>query len=301
VIELKDISKKFNLITALNQVSFKIKRGEIVGLLGPNGAGKTTTLRIIAGIFPPTSGQVLIDNKDLNKKPAGLKKNIGYLPENNPLYEDLTVEEFLRFWGQIKGLGGSKLKKAVDFVVEETNISSVYYRPIAELSKGFRQRVGLSQAILTKPKILLLDEPTEGLDPNQRQEIKKLIVSLGKQRTVIIASHVLSEISQIAQRMIIINKGRLVADDSVANLRQLKKGIVALEVEIKGRGVLTELRKLAGATKVKKLAVNRFLIESKKDLRENIFNLAKRKSFILLEMFKKQAKLEDVFSQLTHE
>lgn len=300
MIEVKNITKKFNSLTAVNDISLTIKKGEIVGLLGPNGAGKTTTLRMIAGIFPPSKGSVFIDDQDLSKNNK-IKKNIGYLPEDNPLYEEMTVEEFLKFWAEIKGISKDELQEALKFVIKRTNIKSVYYRPIAELSKGYRQRVGLSQAILTKPDILILDEPTEGLDPNQRKEIKSLIKELGKNRTVIIASHVLSEISQIAQRMIIINKGKIVKDDTVERLKQAKSGIDLIEVEIKGKAVMSKLGSLKGILKVEKLSSNKYLLEAenKKDIRSDIFNLAKENNWTVLGMVKKEQELEDVFSKLT--
>lgn len=303
MIEVKNISKKFDSLLAVNDISFTIKKGEIVGLLGPNGAGKTTTLKMIAGVFPPSKGSIFIDNQDLDKKANLIKKNIGYLPEDNPLYNEMTVEEFLKFWAEIKQISQNELDEALKFVVKRANIASVYFRQISELSKGFRQRVGLSQAILTKPDILILDEPTEGLDPNQRKEIKNLIKELGKNRTVIIASHVLTEISQIAQRMIIINKGQIVSDDTVERLKQAKSGIDLVEVEIKGKSVMSRLGSLKGVLKVEKLSLNKFLVEAdaKKDIRSDIFELAKKNSWTVLGMVKKEQELEDVFSKLTKE
>ena len=212
MIEVRGLKKRFGQVKALDGLSFKIGRGEIVGLLGPNAAGKTTTLNILAGVLPPSGGQVLIDGQDLEENPLGLKQKIGFLPENNPLYEEMLVEEYLRFWAEVKGLDKAGQKQALDFVIKNCDLKSVLGRPISELSKGFRQRIGLSQAILIKPEILLLDEPTEGLDPNQRREISGLIKALGKNRTVIISSHVLSELEKIVDRMIIINKGKLVAE-----------------------------------------------------------------------------------------
>jgi len=252
MIELKNITKKFNQLAAVKDISLKIKKGEIVGFLGPNGAGKTTTLRMIAGVFPATSGQVLINRKNIRRQAYQLKKLIGYLPENNPLYQELTVEEFLKFWLEIKQVAKKKWLERLTFVVKSTGISDVFYRPIAQLSKGYRQRVGLSQAILTEPEILILDEPTEGLDPNQRQEIQKLIKKLGKERTVIIASHVLSEITKIANRMIIIHKGQVVADGTAKKLADYKKSGLTLEVKVKDQKVAAKIKKLKGVLKVEK-------------------------------------------------
>ena len=292
MIELKKVSKKFGQITALKNVSFRIRKGEIVGLLGPNGAGKTTTLRIIAGILPPSRGKVFTNGE-----------SIGYLPENNPLYDELTVEEFLNFWTEIEGLKEDEQKKAIDFVVRNTNIKEVFYRPISQLSKGYRQRVGLSQAILTQPDILILDEPTEGLDPNQRREIKNLIKKLGRKRTVIVSSHILSEITQVADRIIVIHKGSIVGDDTPANLKKLKSDKTIIELEIRGKAVISQLKKLDGVESVEKVKRNCFLVKtlSDKDLRLEIFELAKKKNWLLLTMYKQEQDLEDVFAQLTKE
>lgn len=303
MLEFKKISKNFDSTRALNSVSFKIKRGEIIGLLGPNGAGKSTTLKILAGILPPSSGQVLINNQIFDYNHQYLKKMIGFLPENNPLYEEMTVEEFLIFWAKIKGLSQKQLKTALKFVLLYTGIKSVFYKMISELSKGYRQRVGLAQAILSKPEVLLLDEPTEGLDPNQRKEIKNLITKLGKDHTVILSSHVLSEVSQIAKRVIIINKGKIVADDKVSNLKLLKSGHRVIETELIGKNILTALKKLPHLIKIKKIKNDYYQIESEKgsDLRPKVFNLAKKNNWQLLTLKEIEQKLEDVFSQLTHE
>lgn len=302
MITVSNLSKKFDRQYVVDNISLKISEGEIVGLLGPNGAGKTTTLRMITGVLPPTKGTIDIDDQYISQNPV-IKKRIGYLPENNPLYDDLTVEEFLKFWSRVKGIEKKAGKDAIDFVVESCGIAEVYYRPISELSKGYRQRVGLSQAILTKPDILILDEPTEGLDPNQRQDIAKLILSLGKKRTVIISSHVLSEIARFSTRMIIINKGIVVADDTPEKLKNMKNSKQIVEVEIKGKDVLSTLKSIEGVTKVVTSKNNYFIVESgkKMDVREDIFNKAVVKKWTLLTLMQKERSLEDVFSQLTHE
>jgi len=285
----------------VKDVTLTIKQGEIVGLLGPNGAGKTTTLRMIAGVLPATKGLVIIDGQEMRKHDKTLKEMIGFLPEENPLYEEMTVEEYLRFWADIKGIANQK--KALDFVVKHTGTSEVYFRPIAELSKGFRQRVGLSQAILSKPQILILDEPTEGLDPNQRQEIQKLMKSLGKKRTVIIASHVLSEVSKLCNRIIIIHKGKIVADDTAENLRKAKSKKQIIEAEIKGKRVISTLKSIKGISKVSEKKHDYFVLEAsgKKDLRQEIFKTAVKNRWTLLTLFKKEMELEDIFAKLTKE
>jgi ABC-2 type transport system ATP-binding protein len=301
MIRLKKVIKEFADIRAVNNISLSFPSGRIIGLVGPNGAGKTTTLRMIAGVLPSTKGEVLINKKSLVKYPD-LKQEIGYLPENNPLYDDMTVEEFLNFWADLKGLAGEEKQEAIDFVVKSTGIQSVYYRIISTLSKGFKQRVGLSQAILTKPKILLLDEPTEGLDPNQRKEIKELIASLGKNRTVIIASHVLSEISQLAKRVVVIANGKVVADDEVAKLIKMGEKQV-VELEIKGRAVLSNLKNIKGVKNIEKAGINLYSLEAEggKDIREEIFKQVKKHNWTLLSMKEKQLELEDVFSKLTRD
>lgn len=242
MILLQNVGKKFSGRTAVDNVSLEIGRGEIVGLLGPNGAGKTTTIRMIAGTLLPSSGQVFIDAEELSQHEEK-KSLIGYLPENNPLYENLTVEEHLRFFFELKQMSlsrhsgrgpesdpGVAQDDRIKSVVKLLSLETVYYRPIGELSKGFKQRVGLSQTLLSDPAILLLDEPTEGLDPNQRREIQDLIKGLGKERTVVICSHVLSEVAKMCQRILIINQGRIVADDRVENLGQtFSERLVKLE------------------------------------------------------------------------
>lgn len=301
MIEVRGLKKRFDQVKALDGISFKIGRGEVVGLLGPNAAGKTTTLNILAGVLPPSSGQVLIDGKDLEENPLVLKQKIGFLPENNPLYEEMLVEEYLHFWAEVKGLEEEERKKALDFVVKNCGLKEVFYRPVGELSKGFRQRVGLAQAILSRPEVLLLDEPTEGLDPNQRREISTLIKSLGKDRTVIISSHVLGELEKIVDRMIIINKGRLVADGKVEELKKMGAGVNLLEVEIKGKGVKESLTKIPGVRRVEELKKDYYLleVEGKRDLREEIFKASVAKKWLLLTMFSRGRAIEEVFAQLT--
>ncbi len=301
MIWLRNLGKKFNSTFVVESVNLKISQGEIVGLLGPNGAGKTTTLRMIAGVLPPSQGEIIINNLSLKDHEGELKKLIGFLPENNPLYDEMTTEEYLEYWMRIKNVPEEEKTAAIDFVVESCGISEVFYRTIGELSKGFRQRVGLSQAILTKPSILILDEPTEGLDPNQRQDIASLIQKLGKQRTVIISSHVLPELAKIVNRMIVIHKGKVVADQSPENLRKMGSKTTTIEAEIKGEKVITTLKALSGIKAVKNIKQNLYEIVTnpKEDLREKIFKTAVSKKWIILTLSKKERNIEEVFSQLT--
>ncbi len=301
MIVLNDLSKRFDHRFVVDGLNLKIKPGEIVGLLGPNGAGKTTTLRMLAGVLPPSRGSVLINNQNLKEFGKDIKKIIGFLPENNPLYDDLTVEEYLNFWAEIKGLVSSQKEEALDFVIKNCGISEVFYRLIGELSKGYRQRVGLAQAILARPEILILDEPTEGLDPNQRQEIAKLIRNLGNKRTVIISSHVLGEISRISTRLVIIHQGKIVADETPEDLKKLGGKTVLIEVEVEGKGVKKVLENIPGVLKVEQEEENHFILETErgKDIREDVFKTAVSKHWILKNLTLKEKDIEEVFRILT--
>lgn len=301
MIELTNVTKLYDEVEVVKDISISVKEGEIVGLLGPNGAGKTTTLRMIAGVLPHTHGTVTVDGKSFLSDEQELKSRIGYLPEGNPLYDELTVEEYLTFWARVKGVPKSSLEEALSFVIKNAGLQEVFYRPIGELSKGYRQRVGLSQAILTRPQILILDEPTEGLDPNQRQDIASLITSLGKKRTVIISSHVLSEVARICNRLIIIHRGSLVADDTPENLRRGRGKAQIVDVEIQGEGISTGLKAIPGISSVSKKDERWYIVEATKgdDIREKIFKTAVSKKWVILSMSTKERELEDVFSQLT--
>ncbi len=300
MIKLSNITKKFGTTPAVQGISFKIKPGEIVGLLGPNGAGKTTTLRMMAGVLPPTKGEIELDGKNFNDHPD-IKTRIGYLPEDNPLYEELTVEEHLHFWAQMKGMDKENAEKAIAYAIEKTGIKEVYYRLIGELSKGYQQRVGLAQAILGKPDILLLDEPTEGLDPNQRRDIQDLLNELKKSRTVIVSSHVLSEISKIANRIIIISQGKVVGDDSPENLIKNSDGVQEVEIEIQGIHQIKEIKGIPGVKEVIKEQKGKYRIRGSADLdlRPQIFKAAVKNKWILLTMKSVERQLEEVFSELT--
>lgn len=225
MIEVKNITKSYGNIKALNGVSFRVETGEIVGLLGPNGAGKTTTLNIITGVLLPDQGEVTVEDRSMGSYPREIKQMIGYLPEENPLYDNMLVEEAMRFAAELKGLTPVQFGDQIGRIVRSTGIKEIYYRPISTLSKGLRQRVGLAQALIGDPKVLVLDEPTEGLDPNQRQEIRNLITSLGKDRTIILSTHVMQEVEAICERVVIVNKGELVTSSTVAAITQLKENM----------------------------------------------------------------------------
>jgi ABC-2 type transport system ATP-binding protein len=303
MITLDKVTKCFGETQAVDGISLSVKPGEIVGLLGPNGAGKTTTLRMLAGVLPPTKGKITIDNKSFTEAEQELKRRIGYLPEDNPLYDELTVEEHLNFWAKMKQLTPQETREAVDFAVNKTGISEVYYRLIGELSKGYRQRVGLAQAVLARPEILLLDEPTEGLDPNQRRDIQKLLNDLKASRTVIVSSHVLGEITKIATRIIIISQGKVVGDDTPGNLVKTTGGKQTILVEITGKEVMAKLKGLKEVETVTKVGTNQYRVSGtgKGDIRPQIFKLAVKEKWILLTLHQIERQLDEVFSELTED
>src|SRR6266568_3040734 len=245
-LSLDGVSKRFDGVTAVDHVSFRVDRGQVVGFLGPNGAGKSTTMRMITQFYEPDAGEITLDGVPLADAAREAKRRIGYLAENNPLYGDMLVSDYLAFIADLRELAGGTRDRAIDETVASTGIESVYYRPIGELSKGFRQRVGLAQAILHHPDLLVLDEPTEGLDPNQRVEIRRLIGALGKDRTVILSTHVLSEVQQSCSRLLIINRGKIVADGPVDRLMQQAEGVVQVAVEASGEDVAATLARLPG-------------------------------------------------------
>jgi ABC-2 type transport system ATP-binding protein len=306
LLQLQDIAKRFDGITAVDQVSFMVDRGQVVGFLGPNGAGKSTTMRMITQFLDPDAGTIQFDGVPVANDPRGVKRRIGYLAENNPLYGDMLVSDYLDFIAELRQLSAAVKARAIDEAVQATGLDSVFYRPIGDLSKGFRQRTGLAQAILHRPELLVLDEPTEGLDPNQRLEIRRLIGDLGRERTVLLSTHVLSEVRQSCSRLLIINKGRIVADGAVDTLVQHAEGGRQVRVEAKGDRVLEKLGTVPGVARVQpdvgKAGVRAVLtVSGDADVRPAIFELAKREGWTLYELFQEQGNLEDLFRQLTTE
>jgi len=305
-LSLEGVSKRFNGVTAVDQVSFAVDRGQVVGFLGPNGAGKTTTMRLITQYYEPDAGEIMLDGVRLAEAAREAKRRIGYLAENNPLYGDMLVSDYLAFIADLRELAGLTRTQALDAAVTATGIESVFYRPIGELSKGYRQRVGLAQAILHRPDLLVLDEPTEGLDPNQRAEIRRLIGALGKERTVILSTHVLSEVEQTCSRLLIIARGKIVADGPVDRLVRQAEGAVEISVEAAGDGVADALRRLPGVRTVQpaRRAGNgptavTLTADRGEDLRPEIFALAKSRGWTLYELHQEAGSLEDLFHQLT--
>ncbi len=306
LLTLDQVSKRFDGVPAVDHVSFAVDRGQVVGFVGPNGAGKSTTMRVITQYYEPDSGAIALDGVPLATAGREAKRRIGYLPENNPLYGDMLVCDYLAFIADLRDLAGLPRRQALDAAVAATGVETVYYRPIGELSKGFRQRVGLAQAILHRPDLLVLDEPTEGLDPNQRVEIRRLIGALGKDRTVILSTHVLSEVQHTCSRLLIISGGKIVADGGVAQLISQAEGAVEIAVEVAGTGVAEALAKLPGvrtvtpgaATAEGRVAVT-LTADRTSELRPEIFGLAKSRGWTLFELHQQAGSLEDLFHQLT--
>lgn len=306
LLSLTNVTKRFEGVTAVEGASFSVDRGEVVGFLGPNGAGKSTTMRLITQFYEPDEGEIRFEGVPLADAGREAKRRIGYLPENNPLYEEMLVAEYLEFVARLRELGDEALRSGLDEAVSRTGIADVYYRPIGELSKGYRQRVGLAQAILHRPDLLVLDEPTEGLDPNQRVEIRRLISELGRERTVVLSTHVLSEVQHTCSRLLVIHRGRLAADGPVESLAADAQGTVQVAVEAEGAGVVEALKGLAGVLGVEdpqprpggRIAVT-LTAQGGRDLRPDVFALARERGWTLYELHQEKRSLEALFRQLT--
>ena len=307
MIEVKNVTKKYGNFVAVDNISFNIKEGEIIGLLGPNGAGKSTTMNMITGFIEQTEGEIIIDGYDMLKKPKKAKKEIGYMPEGVPLYTDLTVKEFVSYMAQIKKVDRKIRKEQIEKTIEETGLKDVEKKLIKNLSRGYKQRVSMAGALVGKPKILILDEPTVGLDPKQITEIRELIKKLGKTHTVILSSHILSEVSQIWNKVIIINKGKIVAIDTPQNLENAvsKNNNIYVTIEDPENKIETVKDKIEGIKDIKLVATNddgtkHYCIESEgeKDLRKTIFAEFAKENITIYEMKKQDVTLEDAFIEL---
>lgn len=308
MIEVKNLKKKFGSAKVLDDLNFSVQKGEILGFLGPNGAGKTTTMKIITSFWAGSGGQVLIDGLDVSENSLETRKKIGYLSENVPLYEEMRVYEYLRFVSDVRGIKKTEQKSAISEAAESCGLSKVLRKPIDELSKGFRQRVGLAQAIIHKPDILILDEPTTGLDPNQIVEIRDLIKKIGQEKTVIFSTHILGEVSATCDRVIIINDGKIVGEGRPEELIRKASGKELIKTLIKGdkNKIKEELNSLEGLASVevveaKEGGCNYYNIVPKEgiDLREKIALLSINNSWPILEMTREKTSLEDVFRELT--
>ncbi len=296
-IKVENITKFYGEQKALDNVSFSIDTGQIVGFIGPNGAGKTTMMRIITGFLRPSSGRVLVNDVD-SANSLEVRRMIGYLPENNPLYYDMYVREFLSF---VAGLYKIKdRKKQVDRVIEMTGLGPEQHKKIGQLSKGYKQRVGLAQAIIHDPQVLILDEPTSGLDPNQIIQIRDLISDLGKEKTVMLSTHIMQEVEAICHRIIIINRGRIVADDTPQTIHErVKEKTMTFVVEFDAQVDEAQLVAIDGVDSVRSIGQNRWLITSQEDIRRKIFDFAVVNNIAVLSMDMKKKSLEEVFHELT--
>jgi len=304
MIEVRDVTKRYGDHTAIERVTFSVDKGEVLAFLGPNGAGKTTTMRILTCFMPATEGTAQVAGFDCFEQPQDVKRSIGYLPETPPVYQELTVTEYLTFVGRIKGLSSEKLKQGLERVLERLGLGDVRGRLIANLSRGYRQRVGLAQAMIHDPPVLILDEPTVGLDPKQIIEIRELIKSLAGSHTVILSTHILPEATAVCQRVVIINDGRIVAEDTPdrlsARLRRSEK--VSVTVKNPRPGLAGEFRTLPGVARVlEQTDSGTFLLECElgRDLRDDIARFVVNSGVGLLELKNVSMTLEDVFLRLT--
>lgn len=304
-IRLENVTRLFGEQYAVNDISFEVKTGEIVGFLGPNGAGKTTTMKMITGFLAPTAGNIFINDQPVWENPGAVKKITGYLPENNPLYYDMFVTDYLEYVAGLQQMEKGLIPQRVREMVVVCGLDREKHKKIGELSKGFRQRVGLAQALIHDPQILILDEPTTGLDPNQIIEIRNLIKEAGKEKTVILSTHILPEVEAMSDRILIINEGKIVADGSPESLRKASsEGItvkVRVDLESHTDGVITALKLIPGVTAVDILSDNNTFIVTggSGELNRLIFQSAIANNFILLEMTTIETKLEDIFKELT--
>ena len=303
---VENLTKKYGEQKAVNDISFKIETGEVVGFLGPNGAGKSTTMKMITCFMAPSIGNITVDDISVNENRSLITKTIGYLPENKHLYFDMSIVDYLRFTAEIQGVSKSDISGRIGEMIELCGLAREKHKNINELSKGFRQRVGLAQAMIHDPEVLILDEPTTGLDPNQIVEIRKLIKELGKQKTVILSSHILSEVEATCDRILIINRGRIVADGTSETLRSQADGQESLTVHIAPLNEDLE-KSLLGLGSVEKVSAIEdkpgfYSIQSKPNMesRKAIFDLCVKKKWYLLEMTGIETRLEDVFRDLTN-
>lgn len=307
MIQVENITKRYGTVTAVDKINFEIEEGEIVGFLGPNGAGKSTTMNMITGFIEPSSGRIVVDGYDVSKKPKKAKRQIGYMPEGVPLYTDLTVKEFVTYMAELKGVAKKQKKEMVQKAIKSTGLVDVQNKLIRNLSRGYKQRVSMAGALVSNPKVIILDEPTVGLDPKQVTEIRALIKELGKDHTVILSSHILSEVSQICNRVIIINKGKIVAVDTPENLerRVVTGNAIHVTVEDPENKMGSIKGKLKDVQEITLVSVNedktkKYMITAAEgvDLRKDVFETFAKEGITIFEMKKVDATLEDAFMKL---
>lgn len=302
-IRVQNLTKEYNQQRAVNQISLTVQPGEIVGFLGPNGAGKSTTMKIATGYLSPTEGTVDVNGFDVRTHPMDVRRSVGYLPEHNPLYLDLYVKEYLRFAGSLHGLGGSTLTQRIAQIIELVNLGREQHKRIGQLSKGYRQRVGLAQALIHNPPVLILDEPTTGLDPNQLAEIRQVIRDAGRDKTVLFSTHIMQEVEAICDRVVIINRGQIVADGPLSQLRSASAGedvvvVAEFESDLTNPDVLTSV---PGVEHVESLGQGQYRITAgpATDLRAVIFRLAADQQLTLVGLRQQENSLEGIFKELT--
>ena len=307
MIEVKNVTKKYGSTIAVDDVSFEVKDGEVVGFLGPNGAGKSTTMNMITGFIEPTMGQIIVNGNDISKRPRKAKKEIGYMPENVPLYYELTAREFVSYMAELKLVKRSERKQEVEKVLKETGLEDVKNKLIRNLSRGYKQRVSMAGALVGNPDVIILDEPTVGLDPKQITEIRSLIKELGKNHTVILSTHILSEVSQICERVIIINKGKIVAIDTPENLEKTtreKNGIMVTVEDPKDNmsHLKDKIKEIDSVELVKdnEDGTKQYLITTSTDmdLRKQLFEVLPKEEIVIFELRKTETTLEDAFIKL---
>lgn len=307
MIEVKNVTKKYGSFVAVDNISFSINDGEIVGFLGPNGAGKSTTMNVITGFIEQTNGEVIVNGYDTVKKAKKAKEQIGYMPEGVPVYGDLTIKEFVNYMAELKKMKGAQRKESVKNAIEKTGLLDIQNKLIKNLSRGQKQRVSLAGALVGNPKVLILDEPTVGLDPKQITEIRSLIKELGKNHTVLLSSHILSEVSQICNKIVIINKGKIVAVDTPQNLEEktANNNVIYITVEDSENKIESMKEKIEGIKEIKLVTENedktkKYVITAQKDidLRKRIFNEFAKENITIFEMKKPEATLEDAFMQI---
>ena len=310
LIEVKNVTKRYGNFTAVNNISFEVKDGEILGLLGPNGAGKSTTMNMITGFIEATEGNIVVNGYDISKNARKAKKQIGYMPENVPLYQELTAKEFVKYMAELKGVERKKRKEEVENVLKETGLEEIQNKLIKNLSRGYKQRVSMAGALVGNPEVLILDEPTVGLDPKQILEIRNLIKNLGKKHTVILSSHILSEVSQICERVVIINKGNLVAIDTPENLEEKTKNknvlyVTVEDAEEKMPSIKDKVQDIEELELVKDnedgTKQYKIVSEENVDLRKTLFDILPKEGITIFELKKAEISLEDAFMKLIDE
>ena len=296
---VQNVTKQYDNQLALNDVSLTIGKGEIVGLLGPNGAGKSTLMKIITCFIPPTKGTVSVEGYDIWEQSMEVRKRVGYLPEHNPLYLDMYVKEYLGFVAGIHHITGQEASKRIDEMIEMTGLGVEMHKKIGALSKGYRQRVGLAQAMIHNPSVLILDEPTSGLDPNQLIDIRRLIKDLGNKKTVLLSTHIMQEVEALCDKVIIINKGVVVANDNIENLTKESDNV--LVVEFDGNVTMEMLRNIVGLKQAKAIKENHWILESKADLdiRQDLMRWAINNNVIIKSMQREETSIEECFQRLT--